>query len=110
MLGATAGEASGTANAIDSRPFERMVGGRIPSWLKSPAEGITADKNGVSFKGGNYLRTKDGNFLSDDFTIDVTLTLDERKQQIAFIGLGEAANNHRGEPQSSVFLRFHSPA
>lgn len=81
-----------------------------PSFLEAGNQ-VIGDEGGLRFSGHNYIRTVSRRLLVDDFTFELEFTMAERRedQGSAYVGIGTAENDSRGEPVNGAYLRIHAP-
>jgi hypothetical protein len=81
----------------------------LPAFLRTKASYRRHPDGGIIFADRTLVLTKDGTFLTKDFTFEVVIVMSEG-DGIAFIGLGqgEPPIGHN-EPGNAVNLRFHAP-
>jgi hypothetical protein len=81
----------------------------LPSFLRTKANYRRHPKGGVIFADRTLVFTKDGTYLTKDFTFEILIAMEDG-DDIAFIGLGqgEPARAYK-EPDNAVNLRFHGP-
>jgi hypothetical protein len=102
------------SNTASKRLRVFKLGGRnrFPR-IFAPIAQVRVGKSGIVLVDRHYLRSRVGNYLNEDFTFELLLSMAEKKKFgdiIAFIGLGEARRDRAyNEPKRSIFLQWHAP-
>ena len=98
--------ATASASIPKSRKYP-LTGRSLPTILDRGVS-YARTRDGITRIGRNYIRTRDGRFLTKDFVYEVRFTL-RKDEGIAFIGMGEGrGTGGNREPGNSVHLRIHS--
>lgn len=108
------GDSSSSSNT-NSRPSDGKwidLGGRnkFPALLQGSKE-VQSEKKGLTIRRRNYVLTKKGDYLTQDFRFEIVFTLPEgNANDIMYIGLGEADRNTAyNEPKNSVYMTIQPP-
>lgn len=95
--GAGGGDAGGGSNRI------KLSEKNLPSFLESNPKAFS-EGPGLQFEGDNVIRTRDGTWLNQDFTLDLLYSYKPGAAEIGVIGFGEGWNR-----RNVLELRMHSP-
>ncbi len=90
---------------------ESFAGNELPPTLEDPA-GTFFVADGVIQTNDprQYARTVESDFITGDFTYEISFTIAGNQEEIEYIGLGEGQRGSLNEPGGSVHFRIHSLA
>jgi hypothetical protein len=96
-LGAGGGDATAGSGRV------KLGAKNLPSYLESNPKAFS-EGAGLQFEGDNVIRTRDGTWLNQDFTLDLLYSYKPGAAEIGVVGFGEGWNR-----RNVIELRMHSP-